>query len=388
MRSAAQPLLRTVERLRWSSHYTRPHGNLDLNTHIREAAAWLVRAQDAGSDRGVAWGAHFGSDFEPSYPETTGYIICTFLRLAEIFQEPEYGARAQVMGEWEAAVQMECGAVMAGKLSSRPTPAIFNTGQVLLGWAALIRQRQAEVFLGPAQRAADWMLALQEPDGNWVRGNSPYAAAGSTIYNVKAAWGLAEYAAVARRADALQAAIRNGEFALRHQAPNGWFANCCLTDAQHPLLHTLAYSMQGLLGLGKLAQRPDFIAAAKRTADSLLQVMAPDGFIPGRLDAGLRGTVRWACLTGTAQTAIVWFQLYELTGEERYLAAARLANRYLMARHDISNLNPVIRGALAGSWPVWGDYGRLMVLNWATKFLLDSLLCDLSLANNRVALVQ
>lgn len=380
MSSAAQPLLRTLERLRWSSHYTRLHDNLDLNIHIREAAAWLMRAQDSGSDRGVAWGARFGSDFEPSYPETTGYIICTFLRLAEMFQQPEYEERAQRMGEWEAAVQMECGAVMAGKLNSRPTPAIFNTGQVLLGWAALIRERQAVMFLGPAQRAADWMLAMQEPDGNWVRGNSAHAAAGATIYNVKAAWGLAEYAAVAGRSDALQAAIHNGEFALRHQAANGWFANCCLTDAQHPLLHTLAYSMQGLLGLGKLAKREDFISAARRSADTLMRVMAPDGFIPGRLDSQMHGAVSWACLTGTAQTAIVWFQLYELTGEERYLKAARLANRYLMARHDISSPDPVIRGALAGSWPVWGDYGRLRVLNWATKFLLDSLLCDLSLA--------
>ncbi len=382
VRTVAQPLLRSVERLRWSSYYTPLHDNLDLNVHIREAAAWLVRAQDSGSDRGVAWGARFGSAFEPSYPETTGYIICTFLRLAEIFQQPEYVERAQVMGKWEAAVQMKCGAVMAGKLNSAPTPALFNTGQVLLGWAALIRAGYGSFFLAPAHRAADWMLDVQEADGNWVRGNSAYTVPGGTVYNVKAAWGLAEFAAASQRHDALQAAVRNGEFALRHQAENGWFANCCLTDPERPLLHTLAYTMQGLLGLGKLAHRPDFIAAAKRTADSLLGVRAPDGFLPGRLRASMRGAVSWACLTGIAQTAIVWFQLYELTGEQRYLHAARLANRYLMARHDISSPDPVIRGGLAGSWPVWGDYGRLMVLNWAAKFLLDALLYDFVTVSN------
>ena len=44
-----------------------------------------------------------------------------------------------------------------------------------------------------------------------------------------------------------------------------------------------------------------------------------------------------------------------------------------MARHDISSADPAIRGGLAGSWPV-DEYGRLMVLDWATKFLIDALL--------------
>jgi hypothetical protein len=30
-----------------------------------------------------------------------------------------------------------------------------------------------------------------------------------------------------------------------------------------------------------------------------------------------------------------------------------------------------------GSWPVWGDYGRLTVLNWATKFFVDALLLEM-----------
>ena len=36
--------------------------------------------------------------------------------------------------------------------------------------------------------------------------------------------------------------------------------------------------------------------------------------IPGRIGPDFKGTVDWCCLTGTAQTAIVWGRLYELTG--------------------------------------------------------------------------
>jgi folate-dependent phosphoribosylglycinamide formyltransferase PurN len=36
--------------------------------------------------------------------------------------------------------------------------------------------------------------------------------------------------------------------------------------------------------------------------------------------------------------------------------------------------NPGIRGGIAGSSPVWGDYIRLAIPNWAAKFFIDALL--------------
>jgi hypothetical protein len=78
-------------------------------------------------------------------------------------------------------------------------------------------------------------------------------------------------------------------------------------------------------------------------------------------------------LTGSAQTSAVWSQLYLRTRDQKYRSGVELVNQYLMARHDIRNSDARLRGGLAGSWPVWGDYGRLQILNWATKFLLDAL---------------
>src|SRR6185312_16383684 len=102
-------------------------------------------------------------------------------------------------------------------------------------------------------------------------------------------------------------------------------------------------------------------------------LMADDGFLPGCQNSSFEGTVKWCCLTGTAQTSIVWSGLFGITGLEKYREAARRANRYVMARHDIRNPDLRLRGGLAGSWPVTGGYGRLLILNWATKFLVDAL---------------
>lgn len=361
-----------IQRFRYARLYTDTHSNLDFDRHIEEALGWIQRAQDSGSDRGAAYGARFGDGFEVSYPETTGYIIPTLLKQAQVRKDPALVQRAREMGDWEALVQMPSGAVMAGKLNSNPRPAIFNTGQVLLGWSALYNHTRDARYLEAARKAADWMVSMQEPDGNWIRGNSPHAS-GTTLYNVKAAWGLLEYGLAANSETHIRAAVRNAEYTLDKQRVNGWFEDCCLTDAKRPLLHTIAYTMQGLLEIGIRVNDSRFIAGATRCADSLAAIMAKDGFIPGRLDENWNTTVDWCCLTGSAQTSICWWRLYRRTGRDSYREAGRTINRYLMARHDISSPRPEIRGGVAGSWPVWGGYGTYQILNWAVKFFIDAL---------------
>jgi len=265
---------------------------------------------------------------------------------------------------------------MGGRASAEPSPAVFNTGQVLLGWAVLARRTGAPRVIEAARRAARWLVSIQDPDGRWSRFNSRFARPEFTVYNAKAAWGLGECGAALGEPSWVAAAVRNAEFAVSRQGHNGWFSDCCLSDPRRPLLHTLAYAMQGVLEMGILARREDLVLAARRTADSLIDAMGSDGLIPGRLDEHFAPAANYCCLTGSAQTSIVWSRLFGLTGEQRYRDAAVRVNRFLMARHDVETDDPTVRGGLSGSWPIHGDYGRFMVLNWATKFLVDALLAE------------
>ena len=368
-----------ADRIRKGGLYRDSSTNTDIERHLREAVEWLKRAQDTGTDRGVSYGADFGGPFLESYPETTGYIIPTFLKLADYYKDESFWHRAIEMGEWESRIQMECGAVMGGRANADPTPAVFNTGMVLLGWAGLYERGGSPTFLRSMRHASDWLLSLQDPDGAWRRGNSQFADPNTTVYNVKAAWGLCEAGRVAGIPEAIRAAIRNAEFCLSNQLPNGWYRDCCLVDADRPLLHTIAYTVQGLIGIGKISGRQDFIQAAVRTADSLIRLMDEDGFLPGRIGPDFKGAVDWGCLTGNAQTATTWGQLFRLTGDPAYRDALRCANLYLTRRHDIENLDPRLRGGVPGSWPVWGHYGRLRILSWATNFLVEALLLQRSI---------
>jgi hypothetical protein len=100
-------------------------------------------------------------------------------------------------------------------------------------------------------------------------------------------------------------------------------------------------------------------------------VMDGEGFIPGRLGRSWGAAAASACLTGTAQIACCWSMLYDFTGDPRYRDAAYLANRYVRRTISLDG-SPGVRGAVAGSWPIEGDYMPNRVLSWACKFVVDA----------------
>src|SRR5262249_25164704 len=105
IRKARHEATQYTESRRLARLYSADATNLDPDAHLGAALDWLKRAQDAGDDRGVSWGNKFGSDFLPSYPETTGYICQTFVQMARRTGDQEFLQRAIEMGQWEIDVQ-------------------------------------------------------------------------------------------------------------------------------------------------------------------------------------------------------------------------------------------------------------------------------------------
>jgi len=352
--------------------------------HLAAAMDWLCRAQDATPDAGVSRSytlrymrSHKRSGWLASYPETTGYIIPTFFAYASLTGNNEYRERAVRMARWEADVQMENGAVQGGVIDFPPTPAIFNTGQVLFGWVAAYREEGHEVFRQSAKRGADFLVSAIDPDGAWRRHGSEYARRGVNVYDARTAWGLLEAYRITDESAHRDAAVHNLDFVLTKQRPNGWFEECCLDDNTRPLLHTIAYTMEALFEAGKILGEKKFQTAARLAADALLARQKPDGSLAGRFDREWNDSARWSCLTGNAQTAIVWLRLHEATGDQRYLHAAERMNCFLSSTQDLSASDPGIRGGIKGSQPIWGEYGAYEYLNWAAKFFADALMLEI-----------
>jgi hypothetical protein len=354
---------------------------------VTAAADWLLRAQRVNRDGGVPIGyyvltRHWG----PSYPETTGYVLTTMLQLGRYGLVDRSAAQESAlrMGRWLVAQQLETGAFPAGTVAVQPPlPAVFNTGQVLEGLSELVVAGLDTdgTFRRAADRAADWMIETQDPDGAWRRGVSPLTTEPVHAYYVRAAWPLARYGRAFAVEKAIHAAVRNAEWVASVQDPDGWFRHMNFDVGQQPWTHTVAYTIQGQLEIGLLAARDDLVRSAERAALAVLGRQDPrTGAVPGQLGPGFRPLGRWSSITGNAQMAGIWLRLARVSGDGKWRRAGEAANRFDRSVQDVRHGDPGRSGGLRGSYPGHLGYGRFWYMNWTQKFHIDALLEELGLS--------
>jgi len=362
---------------RWKRY---PVGPLD--DHMEAAAQWLLAAQAATPDDGIAHSLDaLTATWKASYPETTGYAIETLYAYARRSGRARYAEAARKAADWEVSVQLPEGGVMAGTIDATPVvPTIFNTGQVLFGWAAAAQHEvQSARYLQALRRAGDWLIGAMDDDGAWRRYSSPFGARGESAFNTRTAFGLARAGAVLGDERYLRAAIRHVRYVAAQARPNGFLPHNCLEDESRPLVHTLAYSIRGLLEVGATAAESGFVDLAVRMARGVASAQRADGAIPGRLDREWRGRAAWVCVTGNCQMALNWLRLAKLGITAEFIPNAVAANRYVMALQHRSHPDPDIRGAIRGSHPISAPYMRYRYPNWAAKFFLDALMLEAEL---------
>ncbi len=330
---------------------------------------------------GVSAGWSFEDGWLPSYPETSGYLVETLLAAGAYLRQKELVERAQRILDWELSLQHSDGAFPGhfGEPGSRPV--IFNTGQIIHGMLAGYLELGREECLEAALRACRWMMSQQDPDGCWrrsVHNNIPHT------YNTRAAWALARTGKTAGKSEFVKAAVRNLNWALTRQNAAGWFHDNAFEADRPPFLHTIAYAVRGFLESGLLLGEDRYLAAALRTSRVLVRLQRKDGSLAGAYDEKWQARGRYVCLTGVAQTAIIWkrWEQAGLDEDGSFSAAFEKAVEYLKSRHRITGTRGPEDGAVAGSRPIWGAYSRFEFPNWAAKFFADALL--MKIANLRI----
>ncbi len=349
--------------------------------HLQAAMSWLCRAQDATPDGGVSARYRFDRGWAPSYPETTGYIIPTFFRYARYAQKEEYRARALRMADWLLSLQLHDGAFPGHDVSAQPRPVVFNTGQILKGLLSASDETHEEKYLQAGMRAGDWLASVQAADGSWPQFeylNRPHA------YHTRVAWALLELWLATRREKYRAAALKNLDWALERQLPNGWLRENGFRDDDHPYLHTIAYALRGFVAAAEILRQHDhapahsrkYFAAAERAGAALMRRFEIRRYPFAQYDCNWKSEERFSCLTGNAQIAVIWLGLYRSNGDARYLNAALKINDFLKSTQDLAARHSGIRGGIKGSHPIWGKYMRYSYPNWAAKFFVDALMLE------------
>lgn len=345
--------------------------------HLQAASRWIERAQDASGDGGICGRYYLRRGWSSSYPETTGYLIPTLLRLADELGEPRYRDRAGRAVDFLLSVQLESGAFPALEIAENRTgPSIFNSAQIVCGLRAWHAATGDERAMKAMRQACDWIVGEQDQDGAWRKhlyGNITYT------YMAHAACWIAEAGEYLRYRPYLDSARRHLEWVLTHRdAETGWF-NDCGFDAEEHLrrqapTHTIAYTIWGVLLISRILAHQEGMSAARAAALSVARRLELSGCLPGILDHRWRPKASHACLTGNAQMALIWLELHRLENDPPLLSAACKAIDLVKRAQPMRASDGNVRGGIAGSDPVWGSYIPLALPNWAAKFFVDALI--------------
>jgi uncharacterized protein YyaL (SSP411 family) len=364
----------------------RPSRTENSRRHLDAAIAWMCHAQDVCGGRGVSAGFAFMHGWFPPYPETTGYIIPTFYDYGHLTGNEMYFDRARRMADWEIEVQLPSGAVM-GSVYRGPGheahPVVFNTGQVILGWCRAYSETGDARYLSAAKRAGDWLVSVQSKDGAW-RLTGPVTETQVHAYDVRTAWSLLEIDALAKNEIYAAAAKRNLDWTLAQQHENGWYENNAFFANSKwtvPLTHTIAYVMEGFIESWRLTGVRSYFDAAHKTGEKLMRIFELRRYLAGEFDKSWKTSAKYSCLTGDAQVAGVWLQLFRATKDTRFLSSALKLSDFVKASQNLRSLHPGLRGGVKGSQPISGKYTPYTYVNWGAKFLADTLMLEEKLMN-------
>ncbi len=365
--------------------------NLSDEEHLTASITWLQKAFEVKNKKGVS--AAFNlieSEWMVGYPETTGYIIPTFIAYSEFTGNDEFLQDAIKMGEWEISLQWENGGIGEPPGVYGLKPRVFNTAQVMLGWLALYEKTSGKKFLDATIKSANWLVEIQENNGSWKQ--NTYM--GSKTYHSRVAWVLVETFKKTGEIKFLRSAEKFLNWLYSKTFDNGWFSDTSLSHPEKPWTHLYAYTIYGLSELlhSNISEndKKKIVEILNSASENIVKLIENPNKnylgLPGEFTQDFSPDYNWTCLTGSAQTAIFLRRFGNAIDNKKYIEASDKLVAETKSAQYLKTENQNIFGGIGGSYPINGGYSPFTIPNWAVKFFADSLLLKITENKNYILL--
>ena len=385
--------------------------------HLEACFKWLLLAQKKSKSKGISRAYSITLGWFSAYPETTGYIIDTFIDYYQFTKDTFYLKKAIELGDWELSIQLPDGSIPLRDPETKESD-VFDTGMVLLGICTLYSTTGEERFKHAAIKLGNWLIENQDATGAWSRNSYKDVP---HVYHSKVSWALFKLFLITKDVRYESAVINNLSWIFAQKDSNDWFNYMGFDGNENPYSHTFAYTLQGFMELYKLmvkrtadstippyVHQNELFEVCKRLCDKFIDKFNLVGachmlMLPGEYDSNYDSIGKYACLTGNSQLALVYFDLYDFTGKSEYRIAGNnlidvvKQSQYigevaegvtesvseLEAFHQVIAIKKRRRdrilGAIPGSFPLWEKYHSNEYPNWAVKFFADALMRKMKL---------
>jgi hypothetical protein len=309
--------------------------------------------------------------WQPDYPETTGYIISSLIKV-KAFEDKFTDTAIIELGDWLISLQKTDGSFKGGVVSSDDSSCIFDTGQIIRGLTDLFLHTNEKRFLDKSILAANWILDNEDKkSGYWYNYNSKSVSKDIKTFNVYAIDPIAKLGKITNNNSYLDLSKRVADFTLTQINENYSINNCELWKG-YSNMHTYGYVIEGLFNLGLILNHETYVIKAKNILDQISKMIKKNGFLNGSFDNNWREKEKYCCLPGSAQIANMLVNLYKYDNNITHLNNALKIYSYLKNRQNNSfDKFGGGLGAISGSWPINKVYCPYQSISWATKFMLD-----------------
>jgi len=337
-----------------------------LRNKAKNSLQWLIRSIEATGNKGSShifarWRYPLGG-WHLGYPETTGYIIETLIKYHPIFPELDLRDHAMQSAKWLVTQQLPNGSFPA-LLSGNQTPSFFNSGMIALGLLEVLKQEKQESIMVSLKRLVAWLHQL-----DW----------GKTIYNgpsyyTRAMW--AYYLLAQTLSDQLlKKKIEQQMDNMKNRITTEMSVKSWGFESKdQAFTHTIAYTWRGFYEYGQVTGKKEFLDQSTAFCKKLLSLYQTHNKLAGSYNTEWCGDYSFLCLTGHAQLSYLAQEIGWQTQNQPILQLGRALMEDILDHQSTGRVDPELKGAVAGSYPIWGKYMRFKHPNWAVKFYLDAL---------------
>ena len=370
--------------------------------HLLMALEWLKYTHTSLNEEGfpTKFNVRYEFGLGPSYPETTGYTICTLLTILRHSNRLKTDAIAiskLVCNSYHYLLtcQLENGGFTGGhrKMKNFGTPSIFNTGQILLGLCDLYETLKDEAFEHKDEfknvslplleerirRAADFLSASISDNGAY-KPEYTFSKSQRSYYS-RSTYGLLRASVVLKEPRYAESAKKNFDWVVSNQNETGWIDFWGFDD-EWAVLHTISYTLRGLVEayhhyqdeqlLTSVLNGISFITTFDRSRFSHPEL------IPSHFNRK-KQFLNEMCVTGLSQLAII---IAKLPDESKSMELNELFNRIVSQTKKLQCRgfsNPLMNGVMPASYPLGGKYQGYDLIEWGTKFFMDTLLLNMKI---------
>lgn len=347
---------------------------------LHSSIKWLQKSIDNKTGGSRAHIYLWGSWAAP-YPETTGYIIPTFLDYYSRYNsDPKIETSAIKMGEWLLGLQYKEGSFPAGQIkglrANSYNPSVFNTAQILDGLTSLYVYNNDQKWIESALNGAIWLADNVDINGIWNIGN--YREGFNPSYYSQVVWPMLKVWEITKENKIKNASEKVLDRIVKRINEFGVIEDWGFDKGSNAFTHTIAYTIRGFQESAFILNEFEkYFNPLKISLEKFIRkAELTNGEISGLYDSKLSKAGSFVCLTGNSQLALCLMKYYEIENDLRILNAAfKLIDYVIASQHKF-----LFQGAIPGSKPIYGKYMFLRFPNWASKYHAESIMKALQIS--------